>query len=84
MDELDTSTGAPEAAAALDPAPPRGRRAKGPRELRCEFAAPGAFNSDDPRAGHYAPGQILRIPEDVSAEKAQALLDGGGFAVEKE
>lgn len=40
---------------------------------------PEAFPSDDPRAGAYHPGVIYLIPDQVSAEKAKSLVDGGGY-----
>lgn len=38
-----------------------------------------SFGPDDPRVGAYEPGKVYRVPEDLSAEKAQALIDGGGY-----
>ncbi len=40
---------------------------------------PEAFPSDDPRAGFYRPDVVYLIPDQVSAEKAKALVDGGGY-----
>lgn len=45
----------------------------------------GYFPAGDPRAGEYEPGKKYQVveepqgPDEISEEKAVALLEGGGF-----
>lgn len=69
-----------EALTAPDPVAPAEPDPAPVRAIRMEPAM-GAqmFTPEDPRAGAYEAGKVYRIPEDVSPEKAAALLAGGGY-----
>lgn len=55
----------------------------GPGEIRALRMDPPmgrqCFEGSDPRAGAYEPHQIYLVPEELSLEKAKALIDGGGY-----
>ena len=40
----------------------------------------GFFPAHDPRSGFYQTDRVYLVPEDLTAAKAQALVDGGTFA----
>ncbi len=79
-----SSTFATSVVAPPVPAPaPVVSKASAPPPAAIRITEPGrgpeAFPSDDPRAGAYQPGMVYLIPDQVSADKAAALVAGCGY-----